>query len=68
VFVPDLFEQILGAEEGGAGAQEGFEEGELLDRQVEVTAVAGGDAAQGVEFDARRAQGAGSGEGLAAGQ
>jgi hypothetical protein len=45
VLVPDLFEQVLGAEATRAGAQEGFRERELFDRQVELPAVAGGRAA-----------------------
>ena len=74
VLVPDLFEQVLGAEEGGAGAQERFEDGELLDRQVERLPVAGDRAPQRIELDPVRAQvparrgraGAGPGSGCAA--
>src|SRR6266545_4706804 len=55
VLVPDLFEEVLGAQEGGAGPQEGFEERELLDGEVELPAVPGGRAAYGIELDAGRA-------------
>ena len=68
VLVPDLFEQVLGAEEGRAGAQQGLQQGELLDRQVELPAVAGGGAAERVELDAGRAQRPGARGGPAAGQ
>src|SRR5689334_19315166 len=61
VLVPDLFEEFFRAEEGGAGAEEGFEEAEFLDRQVDVPAVTGDRAACRVEFDPGCSEGAGSG-------
>ena len=52
IFVPDLFEQLFGAQEGGRGAEQGFEDAELLNGQVDGPAVAGGGAALRVEGEA----------------
>src|SRR5262245_20419993 len=68
VLVPDLFEQVFGAEWGWGGAHDCFEEGELLDGQVAGVPGAGDGATQWVEFDACRGEGAGVGGGLAAGE
>src|SRR5215831_8958822 len=59
VFVPDLLEQVLGAEVRGAGAQQRLQNSELLDGKVKQPPVAGSRAADRVELDAGGAQGAG---------
>jgi len=41
VFVPGLGEEIFGAEDAGGCFQQGFKDGEFLDRDVDVVAVAG---------------------------
>src|SRR6266568_8490624 len=68
VLVPGLGEEVFGAEGGGGCFEEGREHGEFLDRDVDGLAVAGDGAAQRVEFYPGRAQDAGLGSGLAAGQ
>ena len=63
-----LFKEILGGQECGACVQEGFQDGELLDRQVQAMSVAGRGPRRGVELDPGCAEDAGSGGGLAAGE
>ena len=66
VLVPGLFEQALGAEEGRRGADERFEDRELLDRKVQLPPIAGGRAPQRVKLDPGRAQDPAPGGRLAA--
>ena len=56
LLVPDLFEQVLGAEEGRRSRQERLEDRELLDRQLKLPPVAGDRAPQRVELDPGPAQ------------
>src|ERR1700733_14071966 len=68
VLVPGLFEEVFGAEDGMVSSYERFEHCELLGGEVELPSVAVGGMAQGIEFDAGRAEDTGPGRGLAAGQ
>ena len=68
MLVPGLFEEVFGAEDGMVSSYERFEHCELLGGEVELPPVAVGGMAQGIEFDAGRAEDTGPGRGLAAGQ
>jgi hypothetical protein len=63
-----LFQEVFGAEDGMIGSYERFEHRELLGGEVKLPPVAVGGMAQGIEFDAGRAEDAGPGGGLAPGQ
>ncbi len=68
VLVPHLFEQVLGGQHGGLGAQQRLQDTELLDRQVKRPPIPDGGAPHGVEFQAGHAEHAGPGGRLATGQ
>src|SRR5271166_4582932 len=54
--VPDLLEQVFGAQIGRAGPQQGLEHAEFLDRQVKLTAIPARGSPDRVELDRGRAQ------------
>ena len=68
VLVPGLLEQSFGAERGGAGSEQRFEDGALLGGEVELPSVAGDGASERVELDSAGGEGAVAGGGFAAGE
>jgi hypothetical protein len=66
--VPRLLEQLLCAQHPGTGFEEGFEHGEFLGREFELSCVAADGAGAGIELDSCRTQCAAVCGGLAAGE